>query len=71
MEERKLNVSFGKTGNGYLTSRLAIPITDLRDMKITPENREIFYHYNENNKIMILSKEDLSDYEIKLIKKNK
>ena len=47
MEGRKLNVSFAKTGNGYLTSRIVIPITDLRDMGITPEDRSIKYYYNE------------------------
>lgn len=56
MEERKLNISFAKTGNGYLTSRLAIPITDLRDMGITPENRQIRYYYDKENKQIIIKK---------------
>ena len=56
MEERKLNVSFSKTGNGYLTSRLSIPITDLRDMGITPQDRSIKYQYDEKTKQIILKK---------------
>lgn len=49
-----------------------MPITDCRDMGITPENREYSYYYNkEKVKFMILSKEDLSEYEIRLVKKQK
>lgn len=57
MEERKLNVSFAKTGNGYLTSRIVIPITDLRDMGITPEDRSIKYIYNKEIKQIIIEKD--------------
>ncbi len=71
MEVRQLNVSFGKSGAGSISPKLSIPTTDLRDMGIVPEEREIFYHYAKEHKIMLLSKEDLSDYEIKLIKKTK
>lgn len=56
MEERKLNVSFSKTGNGYLTSRLSIPITDLRNMGVTPEDRSIKYCYNKETKQIIIEK---------------
>lgn len=56
MEERKLNVSFAKTGNGYLTTRIAIPITDLRDMGVTEENRQVTYCYNKENKQIIIKK---------------
>ena len=51
MEGRKLNVSFAKTGNGYLTTRVALPITDLRDMGVTENNREIIYYYDKENTI--------------------
>lgn len=69
MEGRELKVSFGKSGAGSVSPKVSIPVTDLRDMEIVPEEREIFYHYNKENKLMIFSKEDLSNYEIKLIKK--
>lgn len=58
MEERKLNVSFAKTGNGYLTSRIAIPITDLRDMGVTEKDRAIVYCYDKDNKQIIIKKEN-------------
>ena len=71
MEGRKLNVSYNKSGNGYLTPKLSLPKSDLEDMGITPEDREYSYYYNKDNKIMILSKEDLEDYEIIIKKKTK
>lgn len=72
MEVRKLKMSFLKSGSGSLNTKANLPITDCRDMGITPEDREYSYHYNkEKIKFMILSKEDLSNYEIKLIKKHK
>ena len=69
MEERKLKINFNKSGRGSYTPKIALPITDVKRMRITPEDRQVNYYYNEENNIMILSKEDLSDYEIKLIKK--
>lgn len=56
MEGRKLNVSFAKTGNGYLTTRVALPITDLRDMGVTEKNREIIYYYDKENEQIIIKK---------------
>ena len=56
MEGRKLNVSFAKTGNGYLTTRVALPITDLRDMGVTENNREIIYYYDKGNDQIIIKK---------------
>ncbi len=56
MEGRKLNVSFAKTGNGYLTTRVALPITDLRDMGVTENNREIIYYYDKENEQIIIKK---------------
>ncbi len=56
MEERTLNVNFNKSGSGSLTPRLALPIVDLRDMGVTPENREISYYYDEKNKQIIIKK---------------
>lgn len=56
MEGRKLNVSFAKTGNGYLTTRVALPITDLRDMGVTENDREIIYYYDKKNEQIIIKK---------------
>jgi hypothetical protein len=64
MEERKLKVNFNKSGRGSYTPRLTLPITDLRKMGITPENRQVNYYYNEENDIMIISKKDLNNIKI-------
>lgn len=56
MEGRKLNVSFAKTGNGYLTTRVALPITDLRAMGVTENDREIIYYYDKKNEQIIIKK---------------
>ncbi len=71
MEERKLKINFNKSGSGSYTPKIALPMIDVRKMKITPEDRQIQYYYSEENDIIILSKKDLRNYEIKLIKKNK
>lgn len=56
MEERKLNVNFNKSGSGSLTPRLTLPIVDLRDMGVTPENREILYYYDKEKEQIIIKK---------------
>lgn len=66
MEGRKLKVIFAKSGSGSITPKTSLPITDLRDMGVIPEDREFYYHYDEKNKVMILSKEKIK--EIKVIK---
>ncbi len=71
MEERKLKINFNKSGRGSYTPKIALPITDVKRMRITPEDRQVNYYYNEDNDIMVLSKKDLSNYEIKLVKRDK
>ena len=56
MEERILNVSYSKSGSGSITSRLSIPITDLRDMGVTPEERKVIYFYDKENQQMVIRK---------------
>lgn len=58
MEGRKLNVSFGKSGAGSISPKLSLPVTDLRDMGITPENREVNYYYDKENKQIIIRKDN-------------
>ncbi len=66
MEERELKVNYNKSGRGSYTPRLTLPITDLRKMGITPEDRQVKYYYNEEDEIMIISKKELKD--VKIIK---
>lgn len=56
MEGRKLNVSFGKSGAGSISPKLSLPVTDLRDMGVTPEEREIVYYYDKENQQIIIKK---------------
>lgn len=56
MEERKLKVIFGKDGRGSTNTKITLPITILRDMGVTPENREVTLQYNENQKIITIKK---------------
>ena len=56
MEERTLKVNFNKSGSGSYTPRIALPITDLRDMGITPEDRQIKYYYDKKKKRIIIEK---------------
>ena len=56
MEERKLNVTFGKSGAGSISPKVSLPVTDLRDMGVTPEAREIIYYYDKESKQIIIKK---------------
>ncbi len=56
MEERKLKVNFNKSGRGSYTPRLSLPIIDLRDMGITPEDRQVKYCYDNKKKQIIIKK---------------
>ena len=53
MEERKLKINFNKSGSGSYTPKIALPMIDVRKMKITPEDRQIQYYYSEENDIII------------------
>ena len=41
MENRNLKISFNKSGSGSLTPRLSLPITWIREMGISQEDREV------------------------------
>ena len=50
MEERKLKILFSKSGAGSTNTRICLPIKDLKDMGITPEDRELIYEYDKKKK---------------------
>ncbi len=50
MEVRKLKIIFNKSGDGYISGKLSIPMTWLKDMNLTPEDREVEVIYDEDTK---------------------
>jgi hypothetical protein len=60
MELKKLNVSFAKTKGNSITSRLVLPITWIRELNITEEDREVCV-YKSFDKIYI-SKDPIKFY---------
>ena len=56
MEERKLRVIFAKDGRGATNTKITLPISYLKEMGVTPEDREVTLKYDEENKQIILSK---------------
>lgn len=52
MEERKAKVLFNKTGNNSVTTRITLPVTWVRELGATPEDREVKISLQEN-KIII------------------
>ncbi len=50
MEVRKLKIIFNKSGDGYYSGKLSIPMTWLNDMNLTPEDREVEVIYDEKTK---------------------
>ncbi len=56
MEERKLKIIFNKSGDGYMSGKLSVPMTWLKDMGLTPEDREVEVIYNEKTKSFITKK---------------
>lgn len=52
MEERKLNISFSKSGSGSYTPRISLPATWIKEMGIDVENREVLVSF-DNEEITI------------------
>ncbi len=57
MEERNLKVSFGKSGAGSISPKLSLPVTWLRMIGVTPEERNVKIMVNEETKQIIIEKE--------------
>ncbi|MCC0658645.1 AbrB/MazE/SpoVT family DNA-binding domain-containing protein [Clostridioides sp. ES-S-0123-01] len=52
MEQRELNISFHKSGNGYTTTRLSLPINWVKELGISQEERKVIVTL-EDGKITI------------------
>ena len=56
MEERKLKMNFFKSGSGSINAKATIPVTWLRKLGITPENRDFRCIIDEENNRIIIEK---------------
>lgn len=56
MEERILKVSFGKSGAGSISPKISLPVTWLREIGVTPDEREVKIMVNEKTKQIIIKK---------------
>lgn len=57
MEERKLKVIFGKDGRGATNTKITLPVTWLKEMGITQDEREVIMEYDKENEIITIKKE--------------
>lgn len=58
MEKRKLRVIFCKDGRGATNAKITLPIKFLRDMGVTPEDREVELLCNEETKEITIKKDN-------------
>lgn len=56
MEKRELNISFYKSGNGGISSRLAIPIKWIKDMELNQNDKTVEVYYDEETKVITIQK---------------
>lgn len=54
-DTRSLKIIFGKGGSGSTTTRLTLPITYIKQLGITPEERDVIVELDED-KIIIKKK---------------
>lgn len=54
---RRLSISFNSMGNGYYATKLTLPNSWLKDMKITPEDRTLTLTYDSDTQTVIIKKE--------------
>lgn len=58
MEERILKVLFGKSGSGSISPRISLPMSWIKDMGLSQENREVTVKYDEKKKQIIIEKDN-------------
>lgn len=54
MEERKLKIMFNKDGRGAIGTKITLPISWVKKMGISPDNREVIVRFNEEKKQIII-----------------
>ncbi len=55
-ETRELNVTFTTSGSGSKTTRLSLPITFLREMNVTEDDRVVEVTFNKEDKTITIKK---------------
>lgn len=56
MEEKNLKMNFFKSGSGSINAKATLPITWLRTIGITPEEREFTIKLNEKTEEIVIKK---------------
>ena len=56
MEARTLRVMFNKDGRGVIGTKITLPITWVRDMGVSPEDRDVNVEYDEEKKEITIKK---------------
>ncbi len=57
MDERKLNVIFNKSGSGSITPKLNIPMSWIKSMGVSKEDREVIAIFDEEKQEIIIKKQ--------------
>ncbi len=57
--ERVLNVIFGKSGSGSISSKLALPKDWVNTMGLSPENRQVVAIFDEEKQEITIKKEKI------------
>lgn len=57
MEERKLNIIFNKSGSGSINTKVSLPVTWVKQMGITKDNREVIAEFNEEKQEIVIKKQ--------------
>lgn len=58
MEIRKSKILFGKNGNGYVTTRITLPVPWVRALHLSEENRDAVILFDNDKKEIIIKKQE-------------
>ena len=57
MEVRKMNIIFNKSGSGSINTKISLPVTWIKQMGITKENREVVAEFDKEKQEIIIKKQ--------------
>lgn len=60
MEERNMKISFGKSGSGSISPRVSLPLSWLKRVGITPEDREVEIILDDDKEEIIIRKKKIN-----------